>query len=143
MKTSNRIGRAIAYGGLSLALLGGMGLPLSVLAAGTSSPGKSEAPMARRQEMLAMRHKLLAQLKAEDAELQKMVAELTAAPEARKPDLEAAILTKLIAQRHEMIGDLEGMHARVMRFRHNYMPTSSTRGTGGCMMDHSGCTAQD
>ena len=39
-----------------------------------------------------------------------MIAELNQAPEAKKADLEAAILTKLVAQHHRMLGEWASMH---------------------------------
>lgn len=68
-----------------------------------------------------MREKMLSSAKAEDAALEKMVAELKKAPEAKKADLEAAILTKLVAQHHQILSEWESMHARMMQFRNEHM----------------------
>ena len=116
MKTNKKLGRAIACGGLSLALLTGVGMPISALAASNSKTAdcsKCSNNMAEHhQQMRAMHEKMLAQAKAEDAALQKMVSDLNKAPEAKKVDLEAAILTKLVAQRHEMLTRWESHHGR-------------------------------
>lgn len=70
-----------------------------------------------------MREKALADAKAADAELQKLVAELNKAPESRKPDIEAAILNKLVAQHHEMVSNWESAHARWQQMREEHAPT--------------------
>ncbi len=88
-----------------------------------------------------MREKMLAQFKAEDATLQKMIAELKTAPETKKPDLEAAILTELVAQHHQMLGDWEAMHARIAQFRHNHAQVGSAGAPGGSMSGSSANTA--
>ncbi len=115
--------RAIAVGGLSLALVGGVGLPVSARAASDNNSGKMCNIMEHRR---AMREKRLAQVKAEDAALQKLVAELNKAPEAKKVDLEAAILTKLVAEHHQRLGEWESLHARMMELRKEHMQTAST-----------------
>lgn len=120
MKKSNRMWRGIACGGLSLALVGTVGLPISAWAKNGSSEGCNMA-MGHHQELRAMREKMLSSAKAEDAALEKMVAELKKAPEAKKADLEAAILTKLVAQHHQILSEWESMHARMMQFRNEHM----------------------
>jgi len=117
MKTFSRIGSGLAAGGLSLALLGGIGLPVSASAACSACPEKTVNASEHHQELQAMRDKMLAQEKSEDAVLEKMVAELNKAPESKKVDLEAAVLTKLVVQHHEMVSDWEAMHARIAQFR--------------------------
>ncbi len=81
-----------------------------------------------------MHQKMLAEAKAGDASLEKMVAELNKAPESKKVDLEAAILTKLVAQHHQMLNEWESMHARMMEFRneHPHMGRAQSSGTGMC-----------
>ncbi len=63
-----------------------------------------------------MRQKMLAQAKEEDAQLERLVTQLNSAPEAQKTDLEAQILTKLVAQHHEMLSQWESLHSRMMQF---------------------------
>ncbi len=127
----------MAAGGLSLALLSGVALPLSALAANNANPEKSKDIKEHRQELRAMHHKMMEEAKAEDAALEKMVAELNQAPEAKKVDLEAAILTKLVAQHHEMLGEWESMHAKMQQFRKEHArmgkaetSTGTLNGTG-------------
>lgn len=112
MKKSNRLGRIIAGGFLSLAMVG---LPASVWAAGntdnTSADGRAQ------QEITAMREKMLADSKAYDAALEKMVAQLNQAPESRKTDLEAAILTKMVQQQHQTLNDWEALRAHLQQLQ--------------------------
>ena len=97
--------------------------------------------------MQPMREKMLAEAKAEDAALEKMVAELNKAPEGKKVDLEAAILTKLVAQHHQMLAEWEALHGRMMQFRHEHMQIGKTETSGNRMMPgmmgRNGSTAQN
>jgi hypothetical protein len=133
MKTSSRIWRAIACGGLSLALLGGVGFPISAGAASSNSPENVNQRTEHRQEFRAMREKMLAQAKAEDAALEKLIGELNKAPEAKKADIEAAILTKLVAQRHQMLKEWESMHGEMAQRWHERTQVSTTGNNGSCM----------
>ncbi len=146
MNKSNRLWRGIAVGTISLALVGGVGLPVSAWASANNSSGKSCKVTEHRQAMRAMHEKMLAQEKAEDAALQKLVAELNKAPEAKKVDLEAAILTKLVAQHHQMLGEWETLHARRVAFwkEHTQKANAGTSGssTGKTVAGHSTATAQ-
>ncbi len=76
-----------------------------------------------------MREKMLAEAKAEDAALEKMVAELNKAPESKKVDLEAAILTKLVAQHHQRLTEWETMHAHWMQSRKEHAPLAQNSGS--------------
>ncbi len=132
MKTSKQLRRAIACGGLSLALVTGVGLPISARAASNSNTANSNTAKCsnmaeHHQQMRAMHEKMLAQAKAEDATLEKMVAELNRAPEAKKVDLEAAILTKLVDQRHQMLNEWASMHARHMQTTKNQNSATGER----------------
>ncbi len=131
MKISNQLWKRMACGGLSLALLSGVGLPISAWAANNCTSEKSHDFKAHRQELRAMHQKMLAEAKAEDTALEKMVAELNKAPEAKKVDLEAAILTKLVAQHHQMLGEWQSMHHKMMAFRKEHRPMTSSTGTTG------------
>ncbi len=130
MKISNRIWQGIACSGLSLGLLGGIGLPLSAHAATKGCCATSGKTAEHRQEIKALREKMLSQAKAEDTQLEKLVTELNNAPEAKKTDLEAEILTKLVAQRHEMLNDWETLHARVIQFHKEHLQASATEHAG-------------
>ncbi len=83
-----------------------------------------------------MREKLLTQqAKAEDAVLEKMVAEMNQAPEAKKVDLEAAILTRLVAQHHRVLVEWESRHARMMASREKHVQVGKA-GTSGASVTH-------
>jgi hypothetical protein len=126
-----RLWRGVTIGGLSLALLGAIGLPVSAQAGVNNGCGKT-CPMAQhRAELRALHKKMLTQARAEDAALERMVADLNKAPEAKKVDLEAAILTKLVAQHHQMLGEWESLHARRMQLRKEEMKLSHARMSGG------------
>jgi hypothetical protein len=113
MKRTNGVFGAITRGCLALALVGGVGLPVSAWAANKDGCQCGKQAMSHRQEFRAMGKKMLSEAKAEDAALEKMVAELNRAPGSRKADL----LTKLVAQHHKMVGEWETLHARIMQFR--------------------------
>jgi hypothetical protein len=117
MKTTNRIWRGIATGGLSLVLAGGVGLPITASAACSGCSAKTVKTSETRSDIQSLREQMLTQAKAEDAALQKLVAELNKAPEAKKADLEAAILTKLVAEHHQRLGEWESLHTRMVEFR--------------------------
>jgi len=140
MKTSNRIWRGIACGGLTLVLAGGVGLPITASAACNACSAKTVQATGNRTEIRALREQMLTQAKAEDAALQKLVAELNKAPEAKKPDLEAAILTRLVAQQHQRLSEWESLHARIVAFQKEHMQAARAGMSGSGMMH--GMTAQ-
>ncbi len=125
MRSTNCLWRAIAAGTLSLALVGGVALPASAWAAGKDNGGKMCCSKEHWQAMRAEHEKMLSQAKAEDAQLEKMVTELNKAPEPRKTDLEAQILTKLVAQHHKMVAEWDAMHTRMAAFRKEHMQAST------------------
>jgi len=49
-------------------------------------------------------------------------------------DLEAAILTKLVAQHHQMLGEWEAMHARMTQWRNEHMQMSKAETSSNGMM---------
>jgi transcriptional regulator with GAF, ATPase, and Fis domain len=130
MNKTLRIWRGIAAGGLSLALVGGIGLPVSALAAGNTCSDQNCKMMEHTQAIQSLRGKMLVQAKAEDAALEKLVAELNKAPQAKKVDLEAAILTKLVAMHHQRLGEWETLHARLMELQKERMQTANAGMSG-------------
>ncbi len=60
MKTSNRLWKGLACGGLSLALIGGLA-PVSAVAANNASSEKSNDMKEHRQELRAMHQKMMAE----------------------------------------------------------------------------------
>jgi hypothetical protein len=129
-RNRNRLSRAIACGGLSLVMAGGAALPFSAFAADTGTCAKSGKFTEQHQELKALRQKMLTEAKAQDATLEKMAAELNQAPESKKVDLEAAIVTKLVAQNHERVKDWETLQARIQQFRQEHRQIGQT-GTAG------------
>jgi hypothetical protein len=142
MNTSNRIWRGIACGGLSLALLGGVGLPITASAVCPACSGKTVKANENRTEIHALREQMLTQAKADDAALQKMMAELNKAPEAKKPDLEAVILTKLVAEHHQRLTEWESLHARIVAFRKEHLQTAKAGMSGSGMTEQTAANAQ-
>ena len=130
MKLSKSIWRDIACGGLSLALLGGVGLPISAFAASNGCCSTSGKVAEHRQEFRALHEKMLTEAKANDAALEKLIGELNKAPETQKTDIEAAILSKMVAQHHEMLANWESMHTQMAQLRKERIPTSRHAVTG-------------
>jgi glutamate mutase epsilon subunit len=96
----------------------------------------------QHQAMRSMHEKMMAQAKAEDATLEKLVAELKKAPEARKPDLEAAILTKLVAAHHQRLNEWESLQASMKQFREERREMTKTGiSSNGVMSGQTGQTA--
>ncbi len=131
MKLSKSIWRGIACGGLSLALLGGVGLPISAFAASNGCCSTSGKVSERHQEFRAMHQKMLAEAKANDAALEKLIGQLNSAPEAQKPDIEATILSKMVSQQHEMLANWESFHAKMAQLRNERVQTSRHALKGG------------
>jgi hypothetical protein len=125
MKSSNCLSRAIAAGTVSLALLGGLALPASAAPAANDKGGKMCCNKEHWQAMRAEHEKMLSEAKAEDAELAKLVNQLNTAPEAKKTDLEAQILTKLVAQHHKMVAHWDAMHTRMAELRKEHLQAST------------------
>ncbi|HBA84159.1 MAG TPA: hypothetical protein DCZ95_08720 [Verrucomicrobia bacterium] len=71
--------------------------------------------MEHGQEMMAQRQNMMAEMKAQDAELTAMVAQMNSAPEDKKVDLIAAIVTRLVEQRTAMNERMEKMHTEMMQ----------------------------
>ncbi len=124
MKSLKYLGRQLVVGGLAVALLGGV----AAQAAGNDKESKNYTGQEHRQAMRAMREKMLADAKAEDAALQKLIAQLNAAPEAQKTDLEVQILNRLVAEPHQRLTEWDAMHDQMAAFRHEHMQASG--GTG-------------
>ena len=78
-----------------------MGLPPLQSAEHPEHPA-GKTMMKQCQAMQMQKHKLTADLKAQDAELGKQVARMNSAPANRKMDLMAAIITRLVTQRTVM-----------------------------------------
>lgn len=134
MRTINQICRAGAATGLSLILAGAMWLPASAAAAGSSGSTKACPATSQHARTYSQRHwmrgRLFKEAKANEAALQKLVVKMNRAPESKKVNLEAAILTKLVAQRQEMLTQMESFHARMMHRMHEQRRMSGMNMSG-------------
>ena len=73
------------------------------------------------KEMMQQRHKMMEDMKAQDAELTELVAKMNGAPEDKKVDLMANIITKMVEQRAAMTGRMEKMHMHTMQHMMQHM----------------------
>lgn len=110
MKSLVQLRHKLAAGGLSLVLLGGVGLPLSAFAQDNNAPEKSGDHVAHHEWSQARHDEMLSRAYAEDAELEKLAAQLNSAPDAEKVKIEAEILTKLVDQHHRMLQFMAARH---------------------------------
>ena len=67
-----------------------------------------------KSRMTEMHQKMEAEMKAQDAELDRLVAEMSAATGDRKVDAVAAVVAKLVEQRKAMHSQMSGMHGDMM-----------------------------
>lgn len=75
----------------------------------------------RCQEMAEMREKMMAEMKAQDAELTAQVAEMNDAPADNKIDLIAAAVTHMVEQRTAMHARMEKMQGEMMQHMAQHM----------------------
>ena len=73
------------------------------------------------KEMMQQRRKMMEEMKAQDAELTELVATMNSAPEDKKVDLMANIITKMVEQRSAMTGQMEKMHMHTMQHMMQHM----------------------
>jgi hypothetical protein len=116
MKVFNRIGQGLMAGAFSVAMLGGIGLPAFASDVNASCSGKTVSA-SERQELQSMSEKMLARVKVDDVVLQNMAAKLRNAPETQKVDIEAALLTEMVSEHHDMVKNWEGIHNQVAQFK--------------------------
>ena len=83
--------------------------------------------MGRCQAMMEERQQMQAEMKAMDAELDKLVTEMNNAPENKKADAVAAVVTKMVEQRRAMDEKTQSMQISMMRhmMEHNHMEKGS------------------
>ena len=65
-------------------------------------------------KMMEMHQKMEAEMKAQDAELDKLVAAMSSAAGDKKADAVAAVVAKLVEQRKAMHSQMSGMHGDMM-----------------------------
>jgi len=73
------------------------------------------------QEMKQAKQKMMEEMKAQDAELTKLVAAMNSAPEARKLGLTANVITRMVEQQSAMHTKHEAMQAKMMQHMMGHM----------------------
>ena len=82
----------------------------------------TEATMMERcQAMMAQKQKMMADMKAQDAELTEQVAQMNSAPQDKKINLMAAVLTRMVEQRTNMNMRMEKMQEAMMQHMMQHM----------------------
>jgi len=89
-----------------LAIIVAAALPSAALLAQGGPPWMKEHPA----KMSEMHQKTEAEMKAQEAELDKLVSEMNAATADKKVDAMAAVLSKIVGQRKTMHEKMAGMH---------------------------------
>ncbi len=135
MKISNQLHRWLASAMVILGLTAWTLPAARVYAAEGNKSNANTKMMDRCRHRLAMREKMLDQMKARDAELEKMVAKMNKAPESKKVDLMAAIVTQMVRQRHQMLERMEGVNARILQRMNRHMEMSKNRMPARPMMN--------
>jgi phage-related tail protein len=77
--------------------------------------GKRDPMVERCQEMKEQKQKLMAEIKAQDAELTAQLAMMNSAPEGQKLTLLAAVVTRMVEQRIAMNARMEKLHEQMMQ----------------------------
>ena len=77
--------------------------------------------MDRCMEMAKMKKKMMADMKAQDAELTAQVAKMNKAPKNEKVTLMAAVLTSMVEQRTAMHAGMEKMQGEMMQHMMQHM----------------------
>ena len=89
-----------------LAIMIAAALPGAALLAQGGPPWTKEHPA----KMSPMHQKMEAEMKAQDADLDKLVSEMNMATGEKKADAMAAVLSKMVEQRKTMHNEMAGMH---------------------------------
>ena len=113
----------IIRSGLALALALAIWSPVQSLSA---EPAKgqnmTEAKMVERcQEMKEQKQKMMEDMKTQDAELTEQVARMNSAPEDKKLDLMAAVVTRMVEQRTAMNARMAKMQEEMMKHMKEHM----------------------
>lgn len=82
---------------------------------------KEQTMMDQCKSMMESRQKMNAEMKAMDAELDQLVAEMNAAPADRKPEVTAAVVTKMAEQRRVRREKTEAMQMNMMQHMMSHM----------------------
>ena len=94
--------------------------------------------MERCQVMKEQKDKMMTEMKAQDAELTAQVAEMNSAPEDKKLDLIAAVVTAMVAQRSAMHEQREKMQEGMMQHMLLHMQMGKESMSGCPMMKDMG-----
>lgn len=114
---SNMLIRTILASSLILALSLAIWNPARAQSAAPAEAKPNPAAQVTDPSMAMMEHhqKMMADMKAQDAQLTEQVAAMNSAPESTKLDLLAAIVTKMAVQRTAMTARMESMHDEMMK----------------------------
>ena len=111
--------------GLALALAFAVGLtvwsPVQAQDAVHAEKKMDAKMMERCEEMKAQKQKMKEDMKAQDAELTEHVAKMNSAPQDKKMDLMAAVLTHMVEQRIAMDARMAKMHEEMMQHMMQHM----------------------
>lgn len=100
----------------------GMSSAPSQTVASEQEKNMAEAKMMDRcMEMAKMKKKMMADMKAQDAELTAQVAKMNKAPKNEKVTLMAAVLTSMVEQRTAMHAGMEKMQGKMMQHMMQHM----------------------
>ena len=89
-------------------------LPATALIAQGPPFGPMKDKNVDKSKMMEMHQKMEAEMKAQDAELDKLVAAMSTATGEKKADAVAAVVAKLVEQRKAMHSQMSGMHGDMM-----------------------------
>ena len=98
-------------------------LPLAAIVAEESAKTETSAQMQEQNTGMMGKGQMMSNWKEQDAELDKLVAEMNSAPADKKLDAVAAVLTKLVQQR-------KSMHEQMQKM----MSANEKEGMGMCRM---------
>ncbi len=109
--------RSILASPLILALSLAISIPAQAQSAAPAEAKPNPNAQVTEPSMAMMQHhqEMLADMKAQDAQLTEQVAAMNSAPEGKKLDLLAAIVTKMVEQRTAMTARMESMHDEMMK----------------------------
>jgi len=83
--------------------------------AATTTGTSSDKTMAACQAMMNQCQRLQAEMKSQDMELEKLAADMNKAPENKKLDLLATVVTRLVNERKATHEEMLGMQSRMMQ----------------------------
>ncbi len=110
----------------------GKGMMGKGMGGGMMGKGMMGGPMmGRGMKMMELHKKMLAEMKAMEAETDKMVAEMNQASGPKKIDAMAALLTRLVDQRKTMNDKMGTMHAEMMQMMMESMGSGTATESGG------------